>query len=75
MVSLENNGEFMEALSLNQKVRVVATGSKLNGITGKVVGKSVSLAEMRFYVLWLDDGLLLEGWPTITITQHCLEAI
>lgn len=62
----------------NQRVRIARTNSDMDGIEGSAVGVSADLPGMTVFIVELDspyDNGYGDGWKSIAITEHCLEAI
>lgn len=62
--------------AIDQKVRFVKTSdSRLDGVTGSIVGTSSKHAEMDLYIVLLDSKLSYSDVKALAITEHCLEPV
>lgn len=65
--------------SPNDRVKLVNTSdSNMDGIEGYVTGISSLHPEMTVFIVSLDHPFDVgygAGWTSLTITEHCLEAV
>jgi hypothetical protein len=69
--------QFMKFIP-NQRARITKTNCDMDGIEGAVVGVAADLPGMTVFIIEVDtpyNNGYGDGWKSLAITEHCLEAI
>ena len=67
-----NQLDNLPVFNINDRVKVINTGSDIDGITGKIAGLSVN-SIVKIYIIILDEPLPTIGWMAITMPNSNLE--